>query len=81
MCTSQRKPPCKVILTRVAPRSLDVEDNLPMALKTAKDAVADVICPGLAPGRADGNKNIKWEFAQRKGLPKTYSLEIVLEKE
>lgn len=81
MCTSQIKPPCKVILTRVAPRALDAEDNLPMALKTPKDAVADVICPGLAPGRADGNKNITWEFSQRKGLPKTYALEIELQQE
>jgi hypothetical protein len=64
----------------VAPRDLDKEDNLPMALKTVKDIVADMLVPGLAPGRADGNKDITWEFSQRKGSPKTYGLEIQLEK-
>ena len=74
-------PPCRVTLTRIAPRDLDEHDNLPAAFKTIIDAIADRLVPGLAPGRADGDKRITWEFAQRKGSPKTYALEITLEKE
>lgn len=71
--------PCSVTLTRIAPRSLDEEDNLPAALKCAKDAVADILVPNLAPGRADGDKRISWHFKQEKGEKREYALKIELE--
>jgi hypothetical protein len=69
-------PPCIVKLSRIAPRMLDEEDNLRTAFKHIKDHIADIIIPFLAPGRADGNKGIKWEFNQYKGKPKEYALQI-----
>jgi hypothetical protein len=74
-------PPCKVILTRIAPRRLDDEDNLRMALKAAKDFVADLLIPGMAPGRADGMEWISWEFKQEKGKVREYALKIELIKD
>src|SRR5574338_709033 len=67
--------PCCVKLVRIAPRNLD-EDNLIYAFKKIKDVVADYIIPGLAPGRADGDKRIKWEYDQEKGEPKEYAIRI-----
>lgn len=72
------KPPCIVTLTRIAPRKLDSEDNLRTALKSAKDAVADILHPGLAPGRADGLGDIEWRFDQIKGDVRQYALKISL---
>ena len=60
---------------------LDSEDNLPSALKASKDAVADLLSPGLAPGRADGSNLIKWEFKQQKGKVREYALKIELTKD
>ena len=69
------KLPCKVILTRIAPRALDI-DNLYSALKVPIDAVCDWIIPGLAPGLADSDKRIEIVCDQKKGLPKYYALEV-----
>lgn len=74
------KIPCRVVLTRVAPRELDEHDNLRSAFKHVIDAIANVLIPGLKPGRADGSKEIIWEFAQSKGLPKEYALRIHMEE-
>ena len=80
IANSRVTPPCHVRLTRIAPRDLDEHDNLRSAFKSIIDAISDRLIPGLAAGRADGDKRITWEFAQRKGSPKTYALEIQLEK-
>jgi hypothetical protein len=56
--------PCTVRLTRGSPRKLDVGDNLPMAFKFIRDEIASFIKPGLAPGRADDDPKIKWEYSQ-----------------
>ncbi len=74
------KPPCKVTMTRISPRELDEHDNLRSALKHIVDAIADILTPGLKAGRADGNKSIKWEYEQKKGLPKEFALSLVLEQ-
>lgn len=71
--------PCTVYLTRVAPRSLDEHDNLPMSMKHIVDVISDILLPGLAAGRADDSKEITWQFNQRKGKPKEYALEIEIE--
>lgn len=71
------KLPCCITLTRIAPRKLD-EDNLVNAFKSIKDYVADMIIPGKAPGRADGDPRLNWFYAQEKGEPKTYGVKIVI---
>lgn len=58
-----------IVLTRIAPRVLD-DDNLRGALKACRDGVADAI------GLDDGSPLIRWEYAQRKGLPKQYAIEV-----
>jgi len=35
--------PCNIVVTRIAPRSLDSHDNLPMSLKWICDSIADNI--------------------------------------
>jgi hypothetical protein len=68
--------PCNVLLTRISPRQLDVDDNLPMSFKYISDAIAEYFYPGLAPGRADGMGGIKFEFKQEKGNVKEYAITI-----
>jgi len=70
--------PCTIKLTRVSPRTLD-DDNLPMTFKWIRDAIADQIHPGLAPGRADDDKNINWQYDQEKGKPKSIKIQIFLQ--
>ena len=67
--------PCKVTLTRVSPRALDI-DNLWSAQKICIDVIADWIIPGLAPGRADGQEGLEFDCKQRKGKVREYALEI-----
>ncbi len=59
------KIPCLIKLIRLTARELD-GDNLQMAFKWIRDAVADYIHPGLQAGRADDDKAIKWEYDQEK---------------
>lgn len=68
--------PCKVVLTRIAPRSLDKQENLPMAFKAITDTIADLIIPGKARGQADSDERIEWLFKQEKGKPKEYAIRI-----
>jgi hypothetical protein len=56
--------PCKVTLTRYAPKELDKHDNLPYALKWILDAVCSVITGDYRPGRADANKQISVTYDQ-----------------
>lgn len=76
--SKQVKPelPCQIVLTRIAPRKLDEEDNLPMSMKWVKDAVADWLVPGLRAGRADDDKRLSWAFKQERGAVREYSLVI-----
>jgi hypothetical protein len=55
----------EIILTRCGRRSLD-SDNLPTSLKYIRDAIADKLIPGLAPGRADNDPRLTWIYKQRK---------------
>lgn len=68
--------PCIIKLTRISPRILDDDDNLPMAFKWIKDAIADNLIPGLAVGRADSDPRLKFQFAQEKGKPKEYAIKV-----
>ena len=70
--------PCKIYLTRIAPRKLDAHDNLRFSLKWVVDALASYIFPGKKAGRADDSPLIEWIYDQKKGLPKEYALEITV---
>lgn len=61
--------PCKVKLTRIGGKFLDVGDNLPMSFKAIRDALADRIIPDRPPGWADASPLIQWEYDQAKGSP------------
>ena len=65
-------PPCTITLTRVAPRVLD-DDNLASGFKAFRDGVADWL------GIDDGDKRLTWRYAQRKGKPKEYAAEVLIE--
>lgn len=70
--------PCKVMLTRIAPRKID-SDNLVTTGKFFRDYIADLLIPGLAPGQADSDKRIQWEYAQEKGKVREYALRIEIQ--
>lgn len=65
-----------ISITRIAPKTLDADDNLPMALKYVKDYIADLIFPGLAAGRADDSKDLTWVYSQEKGKTREYGVKI-----
>jgi len=68
--------PCSVILTRFGTRKLDDDDNLRMAFKGIKDDVADIIIPGLAKGRADGDLRITWHYKQETAKLSGFRIDI-----
>lgn len=61
--------PCTVRLIRIGSKRLDVGDNLPMAFKAIRDAIAERIIPDRPPGFADASPLIIWEYDQIKGAP------------
>lgn len=54
-------------------RPLDY-DNLVHAFKNARDAIADFLIPGLAPGQADSTPGLSFQYQQEKS--KEYYIEI-----
>lgn len=70
--------PCVIRLTRVSPRELDY-DNLLHAFKPVRDTISQFLIPEKKRGHGDSDKRIKWEYAQRKGPPKTNAFEIYIE--
>lgn len=58
-----------VMLTRIAPRSLD-GDNLQSGFKATRDGVADWL------GIDDGSPRIMWQYGQEKGKPKQYAARV-----
>ena len=78
-CTNRITPhmlPCTIKLTRIAPRFLDFDDNLPMALKHIKDYVCDLLIPGKQMGRADNDMRLRFAYDQIKGIPHEYAIQI-----
>lgn len=55
---------CVVTMTRCGPRGLD-EDNLSGALKSVRDAIAQLIYGGT-PGQRDDDPRCEWRYAQLK---------------
>lgn len=65
LCVQALKPelPCTIKLTRIAPRTLDPDENLPMSFKSVKDGICDWL------GVDDGVKSrdlVKWSYHQQK---------------
>lgn len=69
--------PVKVTLTRFAKQFMD-SDNLLTGFKYVRDQIADLLKPGLAPGRADGEGDITFEYKQEKS--KEYWVVIEVEE-
>lgn len=71
--------PCTVTMTRIGPRFLDCEDNLPMAFKWIKDEIGACLFPEKVvsykkksgiyarnKGHADSDERVKWKYSQEK---------------
>lgn len=61
--------PCTVILTRIAPRQLD-DDNNVGAFKAVRDAIAKRL------GIDDRDPRVSWLYAQERGKPREYAVRI-----
>jgi len=67
------KAPCTVTLERIYSPSFnqkkfDAHDNLRTSFKGVVDIIADLLVPGLPPGKADDEVHgITWEYLQTKG--------------
>jgi hypothetical protein len=72
--------PCKIKLTRLSSRLLD-DDNLVMAFKWIRDTIAGEIFPSKAPGHADNDARLTWEYGQQKGKEKAIKIEIFSENQ
>lgn len=68
--------PCKISLTRFAPRMLDHHDNLPTSFKYIVDMVAAVITGDYRPGRADSDPRLSFSYDQVKA--KEYAVKIAI---
>lgn len=67
--------PCIVTITRLAPRLWN-DDNFIFGCKGIRDSIADLIIPGLAPGRADDSEDIQWIYKQEKCKNKGVRIQI-----
>lgn len=72
------KLPISIRIVRISPRTLDF-DNMVGGLKWVRDALAEGLISGLAPGRADGDERITWDYAQEKGKVREYAIRIEME--
>jgi hypothetical protein len=81
--------PCEVTLTRISPRFLDSEDNLPIAFKWIKDEIGACFFPEKLvtfhkkngkivknKGHADSDPRVKWKYSQEKGKIAGIRIEI-----
>ena len=72
--------PCIIKFTRIAPRLLDKDENLPMSFKNVKDYVCNLLIPGKQMGRADSDPRIQVTYAQIKGAVREYAIEVEIIK-
>ncbi len=71
--------PCIVTLTRIAPRRLDIGDNLPMSQKTIRDQLAELLTGQEGAGRGDGDDRLTFIYKQEKGKPKEYAVIVEIQ--
>lgn len=83
------KLPCVITLTRLSPRLLDEEDNLPMAFKWIKDQLGACIFPEKVvsylskkgrikqnKGHTDSDPRVTWQYKQEKSIIPAIRIEI-----
>jgi len=81
--------PCEITLTRISPRKLDVEENLPMSFKFIKDEIGAQLFPEKVvtyknkngkvvqnKGHADSDPRVTWKYAQEPGKIQAIRIEI-----
>jgi hypothetical protein len=73
-------PPCKLTLCRLAPRKLDLDDNLRFAFKNILDRLGQKLMPHKKVGHADGTGLIQVHYDQKKGQPREYKIIITIEE-
>lgn len=56
--------PCSILLTRLAPTTLDKHDNLPMSFKYIVDACCAIITGNFVSGKADSDERISIAYDQ-----------------
>lgn len=66
-------PFVRITLTRIAPRALD-DDNNVAAFKGIRDGVADAL------GCSDNDPRLRFEYRQKRGMPKEYAVEVTIEE-
>jgi hypothetical protein len=67
--------PCHIKLTRLSAGKMDY-DNLCASQKYVVDAICELLIPGLATGRADGDERIKVSYYQEKARKHSIKVEI-----
>ena len=81
--------PCVITLTRLSPRMLDAEENLPMAFKWIKDEIGACLFPEKVvvyhkgrgkfvknKGHADSSPLVQWKYSQEKSKIMGIRIEI-----
>ena len=79
--TIQPKPqlPCIVVIKRLFCSKQKQYDfvNFVAACKGIQDIIADLLIPGLKPGRADSSPDIIWDFQQERSHKSTFIIKIM----
>ncbi len=65
--------PIAVTITRIAPRPFDI-DGAWASAKNVIDGVADTF------GVKDNDPRLSWDVRQRRGKPKEYAVEVLIER-
>ena len=81
--------PCEITLTRISPRKLDCDENLPMSFKYIKDEIGAQLFPEKVvtyknkngkvvqnKGHADSDPRVTWKYAQETGKIQAIRIEI-----
>ena len=71
------KLPCTILLKRIGKRRMD-SDNLTVSMKYCRDAIANLIFPGLPAGKADDSPEFTWAYDQKIG--KEYAVIVSFSK-
>jgi len=79
MRTCDIKPPCKITLTRIAPRPLDSHDNLASSFKWVVDSIASLLTGDRVSGRADSHPGLFFAYNQEKRGVREYVIKIRIE--
>lgn len=77
---SQWPLPLTITITRVAPRLLDTHDNLCASAKAVADGISDFLAGEYSKGQ-DRQDGLVFRYAQRRGKPKEYAVEIRVERD